>query len=159
MKEFDNKIIELFHDMGRGQGINDSLFMTIFAKLYMSPDSVAIEDLAKDTGYSLASVSNKAKMLMTMPLIKRIRKPKSKKLYLYMEKDILKVWKEMLLKKQEYVINGMKEKLPPLLKEYKNKVKTDKDKQKLKIMEEYNEQVEKFGKVIKKALNEIEKIE
>ena len=75
MEQLNNKIVELFQEMGRGQGMTDSLIMDLFARLYMSPEPVAMEDLAKQTGYSLASVSNKIKMLAPMMQIKKTRKP------------------------------------------------------------------------------------
>ncbi|MBW2975503.1 hypothetical protein KY366_07315 [Candidatus Woesearchaeota archaeon] len=157
MKEFEKKIIELFQEMGHGQGMNDELLMTLFAKLYMSPEPVAMDDLAAETGYSLASISSKAKMLGPLLNIKRVRKPGSKKLFLYMEKDILSVWKDILLKKQEHVINKVREKLPSILKEYKGRARTDEDKKRLSIIESYYEQVLKFGAVLKKCIIELEK--
>ena len=76
-----------------------------------------------------------------------------------MEKNILNIWKDALLKKEEHVINKVKEKLPTILKEYKSKAKTEKDKKKLKIMENYYNQVLIFGKIIKKIINEFNDIE
>ncbi|MCK5282835.1 MAG: hypothetical protein KAK00_05485 [Nanoarchaeota archaeon] len=158
MEELDKKIIDLYQEMGRGQGINDPLLMTIFAKLYIEPEPVAMEDLAKETGYSLASISNKIRMLEPMLQIKRIRKPGTKKLFLYMEKDFLKIWKDALLKKQEYVVNNVKEKMPPILKDYKEKAKSSRDKKKLKVMEGYYEQILKFEKILNVMIKEINKV-
>jgi len=159
MEEFDKKIIELFYEMGKGQGMQDQLLMTLFAKLYMAPEPVAMDDLANETGYSLASISNKVKMLGPMLQVKRIRKPGSKKLFLYMEKNILKIWKDALIKKEEYVINRAKDKLPPIIKEYKGKAKKEEDKKKIKIIEGYYEQILKFEGILKKIIDEIEKVE
>ena len=158
MEELNKKVTELFQDMGRGQGFNDDLLMTIFSTLYIEPEPLAMEDLAKKTGYSLASISNKTKMLGPIMNIKRTRKPGSKKIYLYMEKNILNIWKDMLLKKEEHVINKVKEKLPAILKEYKSKVKTTEDKKKLEIMENYYEQVLTFEKIINKIMKEFDGI-
>ena len=158
MEELNKKITELFQEMGRGQGLNDDLLMTIFSTLYIEPDPVAMEDIAKKTGYSLASISNKTKMLGSIMNIKRTRKPGSKKIYLYMEKNILSIWKDMLLKKEEHVVKKVKEKLPAILKEYKSKVKTPIDKKKLEIMENYYDQVLIFGKIINKIIKEFDGI-
>ena len=158
MEELNKRITELFQDMGQGQGLNDDLLMTIFSTLYLEPEPIAMEDLVKKTGYSLASISNKTKMLSPMVNIKRIRKPGSKKIYLYMDKNILSIWKDMLLKKEEHVVNRVKEKLPAILKEYKNKVKTAEDKKKLEIMKNYYGQVLKFGDIINKITKEFDDI-
>lgn len=159
MEELNKKIIELFQEMGRGQGLQDPLLMTLFARLYIEPEPVAMDELAKETGYSLASVSNKLKMLGLIMPVKRTKKPGSKKIFLYMEKDILRIWKDALLKQEEYVINMVKTKLPPIVKEYGEKASTSKDKKKLKILEGYYDQILKFGKVLKKIIKELEKIE
>ena len=144
MEELDNQIANLYQEMGRGQGINDSLMIRLFSRLYMEPDPIAMEDLAKETGYSLASISNKINMLAPVLQIKKIKKPGSKKIFLYMEKDMLGIWKDIMLKKEEYVINRAKEKLPHLIKEYRGKAKSDRDKKKLKIIEDYYSQILKF---------------
>ena len=154
MQELDNQIINLFQEMGHGQGMKDSLMMTIFAKIYLSPEPIAMEDLAKETGYSLASVSNKVNMLAPIMHIKKTRKPGSKKIFITMEKNIMDIWKDAMTKKQEFVINNVKEKLPNILKEYKTKAKTQEDKKKIKIMENYYGQILKFETIINKMLME-----
>lgn len=159
MEELNKKVIELYQEMARGQGLTDSLMIEIFARLYISPEPVAMDDLAKETGYSLASISNKVKAIAIPLQIKRIRKPGTKKLFLYMEKDIMKIFKDALLKKEEFVVNITKEKLPKIIKEYKDKAKSGKDKEKLKIIESYYEQILKFETILGKILKEFEKIQ
>ncbi len=159
MAELDNKIIDLFQEMARGQGMADSLLVIIFAKLYLEPEPIAMEDLAKETGYSLASICNKVNMLAGSMQIKKIRKPGTKKIYLYMEKDFLKIWKEALIKKEKYVIKRAKEKLPPLIKEYKDKARSGIEKEKLKNLENYLNQILKLEKVINKMIGEFTKLE
>ena len=154
MQELDNQIISLFQEMGHGQGMKDSLMMTLFAKIYLSPEPIAMDDLAKETGYSLASISNKVNMLAPIMHIKKTKKPGSKKIFLSIEKNILNIWKDAMTKKQEFVINNVKEKLPPILKEYKSKAKTDEEKNKIKIMENYYGQILKFETIINKMLME-----
>lgn len=154
----EQKIIELFQEMGRGQGLDDPLLMTIFAKLYMSPDPMSMEELAKETGYSLASISNKVKILPPVH-VKRIKKPGTKKIFLYMEKDIFKVFKDAMVNKQEFVIEKVKEKMPAILDEYRKKVKNSKDKKKLEIMEGYYNQILKFEKAIAKIIKIFDELE
>jgi DNA-binding transcriptional regulator GbsR (MarR family) len=159
MQELDKKMVELYQEMGRGQGITDSLMLDIFGRLLIEPEPIAMEELAKKSGYSLASISNKVKVLAPVMHIKRIKKPGSKKIYLYMEKDILKVWKEAIGKKEKYVINLAKERIPPIIKEYKEKAKTEKEKKKVKAVEQYYDQIIKFEKIIGKIIKVLEKAE
>ncbi|MBD3164841.1 hypothetical protein GF323_06610 [Candidatus Woesearchaeota archaeon] len=158
MKELEKSIIDLFQEMGRGQGLKDSLLLAIFAKLYMEPEPVAMEELAKQTGYSLASVSMKVNNLIPIMGVKKIKKPGSKKIYLYMEKDILKIWKDALIRKEEFVVKKVKEKMPAILHEYKDKVKTRKDKKKYAVIENYYRQVLKFEAALRNIIRELDKI-
>jgi DNA-binding transcriptional regulator GbsR (MarR family) len=157
MKEFERKVIELWQEMARGQGLKDDLLIQLFALLYLEPEPVSMNELAKKTGYSLASVSNKVRMLAPLLRVRIFRKPGSKKLYIYMEKDILKIWQQALLKKEQFVVNTAKGRIPGLIKEFKNKAVSDKDKKKIEVLSGYYKQVLKFELVLKKIVEEIEK--
>jgi DNA-binding transcriptional regulator GbsR (MarR family) len=159
MEQLNKRLIEIYQEMGRGQGLSDSLLMELFARIYIEPEPIAMDELARKTGYSLASISNKVKMLAPMMGIKKVKKPGSKKIFLYMDKDFIKIWKNALLKKEQYVISLAKERFPLLIKEFRNKAKTDKDKKKLKVIEDYYEQILVFEGFMKKMLNELNKIE
>ena len=158
MKNTEKKIIELFQEMASGQGLNDSLLVTLFAKLYLEPEPVAMDDLAKETGYSLASVSNKIRVMEHIFQLKRVKKPGSKKIYLYMEKDIFRIWKEALIKKEEWVIKKVKNKLPPLIEEIRKKARTENDRKKMELLQAYYDKMLKFGSVLDKIINEFEKV-
>jgi len=158
MDEIDKDFIEMYQGFGTAMGL-DNLFITLFAKLYIEPEELAMDELAKETGYSLASVSNKVKMLETMGIVKRTRKPGSKKIFLYAEKDFLKMTKNHIVKKEENCINLVKAKLPDIIKKYKNKVKTERAKGKLRILENYYNQILKFESLIANIRKEIEKLE
>ena len=158
MKELDKKVVDLYQEMGKAQGIQDQLLMELFARIYLEPEPIAMEELAKRTGYSLASVSNKVKILSPLMHIKKIKKPGSKKVYLYMEKDIMNMWKEAMINKEEYVVKKVKEKMPEIIQEYSQKAKTEKDKKKVIILEQYYDQMLQFEKILKKMIKEFDSI-
>jgi DNA-binding transcriptional regulator GbsR (MarR family) len=157
MEEPDKKFIDLYIKLGNLQGVND-IMSRIFAMLYISPTDVAMDDLAKQTGYSLASISNNIKMLEAFGFIRRIRKPGTKKIFLYLEKDMKKLMKETLIKKQQVVINTIKAEMPQILEDYRKKAKKNIEKKKLNILEDYYDGILAFEKVIKKMIKEINKI-
>lgn len=158
MDEIDKDFIEMYQGVSLMFGL-DSTSIMIFAKLYIEPEDMAMEDLAKETGYSLASISNRIKMLEAMGFVKRNMKPGSKKIFLYTEKDFVKIIKEHLMKKEEQGIKVVKEKVPEIIKKYKDKVKSDREKKKLKILENYYIQISKFEKILRNTRNEFEKME
>jgi DNA-binding transcriptional regulator GbsR (MarR family) len=157
MDEIDRDFIGLYQSLSGVFGF-DSLLLTVFAKLYIEPAEIAMEDLAEETGYSLASISNKVKTLESMGVVKRTTRPGSKKVFLYTEKNYLKIMKEYMMKKEEQRLKLVKEKLPTLIRKYKNP-KSEREKKKLKILEDYHRQLLKFEKVISHVRKEIEKME
>lgn len=158
MDDVDKEFIEMYQNIGTSMGFDD-LMITLFAKIYIEPEEIAMEELAKKTGYSLASVSNKLKSLEAMGIIKRTKKPGSKKIFLYSEKSFVNVLKYHLVKKEENVIRIVKAKAPEIIKKCKNKAKSEKEKKKLKILEDYYGQIVKFERVISDIKNKIKKMD
>ena len=153
--ELDKEILEFYRTAGRMQGIDDSLAI-ILGTLYLEPREVSMEELAEKTGYSLASISNKIKMLEPSGIIRRVRKPGTKKVFLYTEKDILRIMKKNLVMKQESVIKLAKEKIPFIIRKYKNKKLTQEQKKKLRIIENYYKGILKFEVIIRETLRKLD---
>ncbi len=153
METIDQQFIEFYQSIGKSQGFNDNLLTTIMAILFLEPKDIAMDELATKTGYSLASISNKVKMLEATGFVKRTSKPGTRKVFLYAEKDFLKVFKQALIKEQENVITFAKTRLPEIIKQNKSA-----DKQKTKMIENYYDQMLKLEKAIKHFTLEIDKI-
>lgn len=157
MDQIDQKFIGFYQNISQAQGLNDNLLATIMAMLFLEPDKIAMDELAQKTGYSLASMSNKVKFLEGLGFIKRTTMPGTRKVFLYAEKDILNIFKQALIKKQENVINLAKENLPLMIKECKPKAKTKEARQKITMIESYYSQMLIFEKIIQQLIKEFEK--
>ena len=118
---------------------HDELSSVIVTTLFLSPEELSMEELAKKTHYSLPSISLKMKQIVQNPAmgIERITKPGSKKVYYYMEKDILKLNVKRVKILHEKMIRGLYNQLVPLSKEYKKTAKTEEYKKKSRIVEQY----------------------
>lgn len=149
----DQEFTELLKSLAKFQGLDD-LTSALLAKLFIEPDDISMEDLAKETGYSLASISNKIKLFEQIALVKKKTKPGTRKIFLSMEKDFPKLFQKLFLKKLE-IISIVKLKLPEIIKKYRSQAKSDKEKQKLKIMENYYEDVLKFDKLLQELLQKL----
>jgi HTH-type transcriptional regulator, osmoprotectant uptake regulator len=158
MDAIDKLFVDFYCNVGKGVGA-DSLMSTIIAILYLEPKEMAMEQLAKKTGYSLASISNKARLLEGMGMIRKVKKPGTKKVYLYMEKDMGKIMKEHLIKKQEHLITYAKKSLPDIIKASKKSAKSDVQKEKVKILQGYYKHMLKFENLINSMLKELDKLE
>ena len=157
VEKIDQEFIELLKNLAKSEGMDD-LTSIIIAKLFLEPNEVAMDDLAKETGYSLASISNKAKLFEQAGLFKKTTKPGTRKIFLYMEKDVSRMTLGLFLKKLE-VLSVVKAKLPDIMKRYKSQAKTEKEKQKFKIMEHYYSDVLKFDKLLQELLQKLTKLE
>lgn len=150
MDTLDNEFIGMYQQMCVMQGM-DQLLGSIIGIIYIEPKPVAMEDIAKKTGYSLASISNNVKMLEQIGIISKTHKPGTKKIYLSMDKDISKMMIEMLMKHLA-AMNLVTSSVPGMLKRYKNKAKTEKDKKKVALVDSYYKQIYKFEQITTKML-------
>jgi len=151
----DQSLIELVQTIGSLSGL-DPLSSMIFGVVYLEPDAISLEDVAKKTGYSLASISNKVRFLENLGHLKRTHKPGTKKVFVYAEKDFRKILKEQLVKAQEVKIRLIKEKMPHILIKYKNKKLTEDEKKRLDILEDYYKQMLGFDGLIQDMLEKME---
>ncbi len=97
----------------------DPLAVKLLAILHLQPRAISMEDLAKISGLSLASVSNKAKILESRNLLTKSNMPGSRKVYLESEKNLIKAWQESLQNEHNQRSQTIKHKLPELVKQLK----------------------------------------
>jgi len=124
----------------------DELTSKLVGILYAEPKEICLEELSKKVRYSLSAVSTETKNLERFGLVKKIRKPGSRKVYYYMEKDLHAMALEKMRLKYEKVLLKGKEELPKIISEYK---KQKGNPEELKIMEEYMKQLLKAEKIFK----------
>jgi len=152
MDEINKLIINYFKKVISIQGIEDDSVGTILGILYMEPEEICMDTLAKKTGYSLSTISNKLNSLKYMGMIKKFRKPKSKKIYVYMEKDFIQNTKKIIMLKQNSVISLGKEELPKIINIFKSKSISTKKKKQLEILKNYYLQIIKLEKIMSKMI-------
>ncbi len=141
-----------------GQSIGQEHSMTvIFSILFSEPDAISMEDLAAKSGYSLALISQKIKILESFNIIQRTTRPGSKKVYLYMHKDLLDVWINQIYGPASKKISLAKELSPKLLDKYKNNLQSDRDKKVFNIIQDYYKQTKIIDQMLAEAKKIIEK--
>jgi len=157
IKGIEKDFVDFYNIIGTSMGL-DNLFVSLFSLLYLEPKDVSMDELAKKTGYSLASVSNKVKILESMNIATRKKKPGSKKIYLYMEKDFFKHAKRQIMIKENLVVKAAKEHIPEIIERYKGKNLSDEEKAKYNIIKEYYSNMLKFEVFLKKMSDELDKL-
>ena len=157
MEQLDNEFIRYFNTAGKPFAWGD-MPTTVIAILYIEPEPIAVEDIAKRTGYSLASISNMMKVLESMGFVQRIKRPKTRKAFFYMEKDIIKLNKQKLVIAYENGVKPAKEILPGIIEKYKNKAKDKRDERKLEIVKDYYRQMLEFEKILAHMIEDIDRV-
>ncbi|MFW6013954.1 MAG: GbsR/MarR family transcriptional regulator [Candidatus Nanoarchaeia archaeon] len=147
MKQLDKELLEFTEQVFRNLGL-DALSSKLIGILYPEPKEMSIEMLAKKTGYSLASVSTKMKFLENVEFVRKVKKPGSKKVYYYMEKDALKMLDTKFEKVLHAEVDPVKEHVPKLISKYKDKKLDEKSKKKLEIMKNYHKQMLQLEKIL-----------
>ena len=143
---------ELLCEISRRRGLNE-LSSRIFGTLYAEPREISLEELSERTGYSMSSVSTIMKLMCDSEMIKRIKKPKSKKVYFYMEKNIVSKLLDMMKENQKIILYA-KEKVPKIIQRYKGEKMP---KRELEIVENYFKQLKIMDETLKKFIKILER--
>ena len=149
-----NEFIELIAENSKVSGL-DELSSKIIGILFIEPEEVALDELANRTGYSLSAVSTALKFIERAGIVKRTKKPKSRKVYFYMGKDMLAISLQIMKRKYERIILPSKQKLPKIIEKYKQE-STKESGEELGIVENYYKEVLFFEQILKEFIETFE---
>lgn len=152
-----NEFIELMAHNFKQNGFDDCTSKIVGA-LYIEPKEISLETVSDKTGYSLSAVSTAMKLLVSMGMIKRIKKPHSRKVYFFMEKDMVACMLDHMKKNYELSLLMSKEALPKIIDKYKMKMQESSDEE-LKIIEQYYDQIVAFEDVMKNFIDALENLQ
>ncbi len=149
------EFIELLCEINRIKGM-DELSSRIIGILYAEPREVSLEELAERTGYSLSAVSTSMKFLAGSEFVKRVKKPGSRKVYFYMEKDMIGSFLKIFGERTRKIILIMKDRVPGIMERYK---KESSPRGELNILENYYKQLIVMEKITEKMIGMVERAE
>ena len=154
MEPLDQQFTDFYRVIGRSYNFDD-LTTLIYARLFIDPDEVAMEDLARETGYSLASVSNKIKILETCGVVVRRTRPGTRKVYVFAPKDMVKVMLNYLTGYQQGEVAMVKSDIPRMLDGLKGKKLSIREKEQKEILKKYFADTLLFDDMITRFLAEL----
>lgn len=160
MEQPDQEIQNFIYGIFKSFGF-DSVLSKIVSILFIEPEEVSLEELSRQTGYSLSSISTKMKLLTSVGSVERIKKPGSKKVYFYMDNDMKKIMTKKIDVTFDLYLNPVRDKLPALIKEYKENTKgsrDEKDKKKIKILEDYHKDMMGIRLLLEKFKQDMQKL-
>jgi DNA-binding transcriptional regulator GbsR (MarR family) len=132
----------------------DTLESRIIAILFLNAEDLCMDDLMKMTGYSLASVCNKVRALEKAGLITRKTKPGTKKIFLSMEKDSIRLMMQVLKHIRESQLTVVRTHLPAIIAKHKGRA----DPAKITLLERHLHQITKVDRFIEKMMLELDKV-
>lgn len=157
MDSIDKDFIAFYQSVGKAYGM-DSLASTIFARLFIEPGEIAMSELAEETGYSLASISNKLRMFELSGSVTRRTKPGTRKIYVSADKDILKVTLRQFQQFRVHHALPASVEIPHLLERYEKEDLDEQQQVKLEILRHYYEDMLKLDALILEMLDKLEKL-
>jgi len=147
------KIYSTFSSIAKSLGYSE-VYGRIIACLLINEGPVTLSEVSKETGYSSPMVSLSIDFLENVGMIKRIKKPGDKKLYLQSDGNLLDGLKKVILAKiEKNVSNSLEE-----FDEYRSKLKrmNNKDSEKLlKAIEILEREIKKMDDYVK-VLSEVQ---
>ncbi|MFH1063449.1 MAG: hypothetical protein V1729_00045 [Candidatus Woesearchaeota archaeon] len=156
MKEFEKEFLEFISDTFQRFGL-DSLSSQMVSILFLEPDEVAMEDLATRTGYSLASVSTKMRPLEDIGLVKKMKRPGTKRSFYFMDKDVYSIMLRKLDAMERSYITPAKSILPNIIEKQKSGKISPEDKKKMDIIQNYHKQLTEVSEVFNRLKQELGK--
>lgn len=104
-KDVEARIYATFAGVASSLGYSD-VHGRIIAALISSKKPLALQDIAKKTGYSLAAVSLSLDLLGVLGIVKKMKNPKDRKLYAKIDGDIIEGMRSAFLTKIQLEIDS-----------------------------------------------------
>ena len=98
MEKVEEKIYSTFSGVASAIGFSE-VHGRVIAALLVSGKHMSLDDLTRKTGYSAASISLSIDLLELIGIVKRVKNPGDRKLYVKLEGDLLEGLRRALLMK------------------------------------------------------------
>lgn len=157
-KSLEKEAVRSFKEVLLEVGL-DNLTALIIAQLWVEPKPLSMDELAKKTGYSLASISLKLKHLGAVHGVERLQKPGTRKIFLYMKKDPIGLFFTKMNSAFKLISSTIKQSIPRVIEEFKSRQLNENELDILTNMSMYLKRMEKLEKILRKVNKQLEKEE
>ncbi|MCC7551334.1 MAG: MarR family transcriptional regulator [Methanobacterium sp.] len=148
-EEFKKAVYNSF----RALGIDDfpSKLMSV---LQSEPDEISLGELSEMTSYSLSALSTTLKTMEENNLVKRFKKPKSRKVYVYMDKDLVTLYTELQKKRYNQSLLPFLQTLPRIIQRYSDREEFESE---IEMLKDFQEQLNFLNEENRKFIEKLEK--
>lgn len=144
---------EVVYESCKALGLDD-FPSRLISVLQSETEEISLGELAEMTGYSLSTLSTTIKAMEERQMVKRLKKPKSRKIYVKMDKDITTFFIELQRKRYEQSVKPSLEKIPIIIEKYR---KNGDFIEQLRIIEDYYQQILFLDEESRKFIQSLEK--
>ncbi len=146
IREIERKIYGTFSELAKSMGFSP-IHGNIIGSLIIGGGSLPLQGIAKRTGYSVSMISLSMDLLEILGIVKKVKKPRDRKLYIQLNGNLLESLKKIFLMRVKKGIadslrefEESKQKLKKLEGERKNEV--------LKAIETLEREIRRLDKYI-----------
>jgi DNA-binding transcriptional regulator GbsR (MarR family) len=157
MQRLEEEFIEFMTDIFSDFGL-DRLSARMVGILFIEPGELSMDQLSKRTGYCLASILNKMKILEGIGVVERRKRPGTKKIFFYMDKDIFRIIQRKFDMAYRKEVLPVKERLPQLIERYDEKNMSRKEVEKFRIIKRYYRQMLQLEQMFDKIHSTIDEL-
>lgn len=144
---------EALYGSFKALGIDD-FSSRLLSALQSEVEEISLGELAETTGYSLSAMSTALKAMEERGLVKRFKKPKSRRVYILMDMDITTLYTELQKKRYEQSLIPALKKIPKIMAKYEGQ---EEFKDELSQLEDFHQHLLFIDEESRKYIQALEK--
>jgi len=146
IRDIEKKILETFSDLAKAMGFSP-IHGNIIGALIIGGGSVSLQDIARKTGYSISMISLSMDFLEILGIVRKVKKPQDRNLYITLNGDLLESLKKIFLMRVKKGVDGSLAEFKTS-KERLKKLQGDDKKDVLKAIETLEKEIKRLDKYV-----------
>ena len=143
---------EIVYESCKAIGLDD-FPSRLISVLQTEKEGISLGELSEITGYSLSNLSTTIKGMEERQMVKKFKKPRSRKVFVVMDKDITSFFVELQKKRYKKSIEPSLKQIPEIIKKYEGKEEFQEE---LTIIKDYYKQTLFMSEETKKFIRALE---
>ncbi len=143
---------EIVYESCKAIGLDD-FPSRLISVLQTEKEGISLGELTIITGYSLSNLSTTIKGMEDKQMVKKFKKPGSRKVYVVMDKNITSFFIELQKKRYQQSLKPSMKKIPDIIARYKDKNEFEEE---LKMIQDYYCQIKFLADETKKFIDALE---
>jgi DNA-binding transcriptional regulator GbsR (MarR family) len=143
---------EIVYESCKAIGLDD-FPSRLISVLQTEKEGISLGELTIITGYSLSNLSTTIKGMEDKQMVKKFKKPGSRKVYVVMDKNITSFFIELQKKRYQQSLKPSMKKIPEIIERYKDNNEFEEE---LKMIKDYYSQIKFLADETKKFIDALE---